>query len=52
MWWTNYISGFKWGGEDNPVLYQLTTAKAFPDTGTSCLIGPDLELGWIKEQLL
>jgi hypothetical protein len=50
-WWTNYISGFRWGNDD-PNLYKLETKKVFTDTGTSCLIGPSLELGWVKSNLL
>ena len=38
-WWTNYITGFKWGSQD-PVLYSFVKTKAFTDTGSSCIIGP------------
>jgi hypothetical protein len=50
--WTNYISGFKWGNDESPILYQLGNLKAYTDTGTSCISGPTSELLWIKKQLL
>ena len=50
-WWTNYITGFKWSFP-NPVLYKLEKTKAFTDTGTSCIIGPQDYVDWILKVLI
>ena len=49
-WWTNYITGFKWG-YSNPMLYSFEQTKAFTDTGTSCIIGPKDYVDWILSTL-
>ena len=51
-WWTSYITGFYWGGVENPTLYKIDQARAIADTGTSCIMGPSLYLDWIMSHLL
>ena len=50
-WWTNFITGFKWSFP-NPVHYRFEKTKAFTDTGTSCIIGPQDYIQWILNVLI
>lgn len=50
-WWTNKINGIKWGDTDD-AAFALTERKAFTDTGTSCLIGPSLEIGYLTQHIV
>ena len=47
--WSNRVSGLKWSHSSE--LYKLEQTKAFTDTGTSCIIGPQDYIEWILETL-
>ena len=48
FWWTNYISGIKFGpGHNLDQAYKLTTHKAMTDTGSSCSYIPETHFDWI-----
>ena len=41
IWWTEYVTGVRWGPEMNdPVEYAVDSTKGLTDTGSSCIIGP------------
>lgn len=50
-WWTNKINGVRWG-TDTKAVFALDERKAFTDTGTSCLIGPSLEIGYLTQVIV
>ena len=48
--WSNTVTGLKWSHKSSE-LYRLEQTKAFTDTGTSCIIGPQDYIKWILETL-
>ena len=40
-WWTEYVTGVRWGPAMNdPIEYAVTSYEALTDTGSSCILGP------------
>ena len=50
-YWSNYITGFKWGVED-ATSFKVRKAKAMTDTGQSCLSGPADIIYYIGDSLI
>lgn len=52
-WWTNKITGFRWGQDwDDVTEYAIPEANALTDTGSSCIIGPSASVNSIMGTIL
>ena len=53
-WWTNKLTGFRWGAdwEDDDTEYAIPEANALTDTGSSCIIGPSASINSIIGTIL
>lgn len=52
IWWTNHITGIRWGSEMNDATeYATESTEALTDTGSSCIIGPYTQLATITKEL-
>ena len=48
--WSNSVTGLRWSHKSTE-LYKFERTRAFTDTGTSCILGPQDYIEWILETL-